>query len=262
MSSGGIALQGVFRNALADPSLIGVTGGALLGAALAVVVGGEVALPDAFRPWLMTLSAFAGALVTTLAVKSVARGSSRAGLVLAGIAVNAVVASLCGFLFLLSDDAQLRALTMWSMGGLGGAGWTPALVACGITAVSSIVLWRERHALDLLLLGESSAVSSGLSLPRLQWKVMLAVAASVGAVTAATGLVGFIGLIVPHVLRLLLGPRHGRLFVGGLAAGPILVLGADLFARWAVAPVEIPLGVVMSGLGGPALLFLLTRKKV
>ncbi len=260
MSTGGVALQGVFRNRLADPSLIGVTGGALLGAALAVVIGGGLDMSAALRPWLMSLSAFVGALLTTLAVKSVSVGISRAGLILAGIAVNALVASISGFLFLLSDDAQLRALTMWSMGGLGGAGWTPALVAAGATVFSTIVLWRSRDAFDLLLLGESSAEATGLSLRELQWKTMIAVAIGVGAVTSATGLVGFIGLIVPHILRLLLGPRHGKLLLGSLFAGPILVLGADLFARLAAAPIEIPLGVVMSGIGGPALLLLLMRK--
>lgn len=260
----GAATQGILRNPLADPGLIGVSGGAALGAVAILVLGGPVAggLPEAARPWLLPAAAFLGAGVVTLFVFAVARRdgvTSVATLILAGVAVNALVGAVIGMLAYVSDDRQLRDLTFWTMGALGGAGWPLVLVALGLALASGAALLGSARALDLFQLGERAAFHSGLDIERAKIRVGVLTALGVGAVTAAAGPIGFVGLIAPHIARALLGHGHRAMLPGAALVGVALVLSADLAVRLAVPPAEPPIGLAMSLIGGPFFLWLLMR---
>ncbi|PZQ51333.1 MAG: ABC transporter permease [Rhodovulum sulfidophilum] len=261
----GAATQGILRNPLADPGLIGVTGGAALGAVSILVLGGPLAggLPEAARPWLLPAAAFLGAGVVTLFVFTVARRggvTSVATLILAGVAVNALVGAVIGMLAYVSDDRQLRDLTFWTMGSLGGAGWPLVLVALAIAFATGVALLAFARALDLFQLGERAAFHSGLDIERAKLWIGVLTALGVGAVTAAAGPIGFVGLIAPHMARAMVGHGHRAMLPAAALTGIALVLSADLAVRLAVPPAEPPIGLAMSLIGGPFFLWLLTRR--
>lgn len=265
LAMSGAALQGMLRNPLADPGLIGVTAGASLGAVSVIVLGDVVAggVPQGLRPWLLPAAAFAGGGIVIGFVLALARrtgGTPVATLILAGVAINAIAGAGIGALVYLSDDQQLRDLTFWSMGALGSAGWDLAAVAALLAAVSLPVLLVHARALDLMQLGERAAFHAGLDTERVKRRIALATALGVGAVTAAAGPIGFVGLVAPHLARLVLGPAHGLLLPAAGLMGVVLVLAADLAVRLAVPPAEPPIGLATSLIGGPFFLWLLLRR--
>lgn len=259
----GVAMQGLFRNPLADPGLIGVSSGAALGAAVAIVFGSAFGgLPPAFEPYLLSASAFAGGLAVTTTVYRLGRRdgqTSVATMLLAGIALTALAAATIGLFTYLADDATLRTLTFWNLGSLNGASyarlWPLLMIAAGVA------LWLPRRAaaLNALLLGESEARHLGFSVEALKRELVFLTALGVGAAVAAAGLIGFIGLVVPHLIRLLSGPDHRVLLPASALAGASLLLFADLLARLLLAPAELPIGIVTALLGAPFFLFLLVR---
>ncbi|MEM6487419.1 MAG: iron ABC transporter permease [Pseudomonadota bacterium] len=260
----GAALQGVLRNPLADPGLIGVTGGASLGAVATIVLGGMVAgaLPEPLRPWLLPVAAFVGAALVIAFVFALARRggeTSVATLILAGVAVNAIAGAGIGVMVYISDDRQLRDLTFWTMGTLGGSGWTLVLIAGALAVAAMPVLLARARDLDLFQLGERAAFHAGLDVERAKLAMGLATAVAVGAVTAAAGPIGFIGLVAPHLARLALGARHAILLPASALMGVALLLAADLGVRLAVPPAEPPIGLATSLIGGPFFLWLLLR---
>lgn len=261
----GAALQGLLRNPLADPGLIGVTGGASIGA-VSVIVLGEVlfqGLPSALRPWLLPLAAFAGAGAVTAFVFAVAwrpGGMSVVTLILAGVAVNAIAGAFIGVMVYISDDTQLRDLTFWSLGALGAANWTLVLVATAISLASALALLSMHRALDLFQVGERAAFHAGIDTERVKLKTGILTALAVGGATAAAGPIGFIGLVAPHMARLLLGPRHRLMMPGAALMGIALILAADLAVRLSVPPAEPPIGIATSLLGGPFFLWLLLTR--
>lgn len=259
----GVAMQGLFRNPLADPGLIGVSSGAALGAALAIVGGslwGHV--PAVIAPYLLSICAVLGGLLVTAIVYRLGRRNGQtsvATMLLAGIALTALSASVIGLLTYLADDATLRTLTFWNLGSLNGASYArlwPLLPVC-----AAIIFWlpRRARALNALLLGESEARHLGVDVQSLKRELMFCTALGVGAAVAAAGLIGFVGLIVPHLIRLLSGPDHRVLLPASALAGATLLLFADLFARMVLAPAELPIGIVTALLGGPFFLYLLVR---
>jgi iron complex transport system permease protein len=258
----GAALQGLFRNPLADPGLIGVSAGAGLGAALWVVLGAS-ALPM-LGPWGMTLAAFAGgALVTWLAWKmaNVQHLVSTVHLLLAGVAFNSLAGSGIGALIFLSDDEQLRTITFWMLGGLGGATW-PAVTASGVIAlIGMIILLPLGRALNLLALGEVDAYHLGLNTKAINHRVILGGTLAVGAAVSAAGGIGFIGLVIPHLLRLFIGPDHRFLLPGSAILGATLLVASDLVARTAAAPLEVPVGVITAFFGAPFFLWLVWKQR-
>jgi len=259
----GVAMQGLFRNPLADPGLVGVSSGAALGAAIAIVAGASVGgLPDAIEPYLLSISAFAGGLIVTGIVYRLGRrdGQTSVGIMLlAGVAMTALAGSIIGLFSYLADDATLRTLTFWNLGTLNGASYTrlwPLLLVCVL-----VILWlpRRAKALNALLLGESEARHLGIEVERLKRELVLCIAMGVGAAVAAAGLIGFVGLIVPHLVRLIAGPDHRVVLPASALAGASLLLLADVFARLVLAPAELPIGIVTALIGAPFFLFLLVR---
>jgi len=259
----GVAMQGLFRNPLADPGLVGVSSGAALGAAVAIVAGASLGgLPEPFQPYLLSICAFAGGLGVTAIVYRLGRRdghTSVSTMLLAGVAMTALAGSIIGLFTYLADDASLRTLTFWNLGTLNGASYArlwPLLLVC-----AAVILWlpRRAKALNALLLGESEARHLGIEVERLKRELILCIALGVGAAVAAAGLIGFIGLIVPHLVRLLTGPDHRVVLPASALAGASLLLFADIFARLVMAPAELPIGIVTVFIGAPFFLFLLVR---
>ncbi|MWK58153.1 iron chelate uptake ABC transporter family permease subunit [Pseudomonas otitidis] len=259
----GVAMQGLFRNPLADPGLVGVSSGAGLGAAVAIVGGAALGgLPEDLAPYLLSISAFAGGFLITALVYRLGRRDGQTSVVtmlLAGIALNALAFATIGLFTYLADDATLRTLTFWNLGSLNGASYArlwPLLVV-----VLAVIAWlpRRASALNALLLGESEARHLGFDVERLKGELVFCTALGVGAAVAASGLIGFIGLVVPHLVRLLAGPDHRVLLPASALAGASLILFSDLAARLVLSPAELPIGIVTALVGAPFFLYLLLR---
>lgn len=259
----GVAMQGLFRNPLADPGLIGVSSGAALGAAVAIVGGAAMGgMPELFAPYLLSLCAFLGGLVVTALVYRLGRRNGQTSvttMLLAGIALNALAFACIGLFTYLADDATLRTLTFWNLGSLNGASYARLWPLLLVTLAVALWLPRRAQALNALLLGESEARHLGVAVERLKRELVFCTALGVGAAVAAAGMIGFIGLVVPHLVRLLVGPDHRVLLPASALAGASLLLLADLFARLILSPAELPIGIVTALIGAPFFLYLLLR---
>jgi iron complex transport system permease protein len=258
----GATLQGVVRNPLADPALVGVSGGAALGAVTAFVFGGSLLIHAELGRWLVPIAAFAGALVTTRIALRLARvegAMSGVSLLLAGIGLAALTGAGYGVMIYLADDAALRSVTFWSLGSIGGASWSVVAVVAVPVAIGLALQPRLAPALDRLALGEIEARHLGVDVERVIRIATIACALSVGAAVATCGSIGFVGLVVPYLARAALGPGHRALLPGCMLGGAVLLVLADLFARTIVAPTELPVGVVTALAGAPVLLVLVRR---
>jgi len=261
----GAAMQALFRNPLADPALLGVSSGAGLGAALALVTGLPALLAaGGLLPGLalVPLCAFLGGWLAVQLVLRLGRatGSTRsAHLLLAGLAVNALAGAGTGLCVALADDHALRDITFWLMGSLAGASWQALGVAALPLAATVVLLLRCARPLDALLLGERDAALLGVPVARLSSRLVALVALGTGTAVALSGVIGFVGLLVPHLARLLLGPGHRRLLPACALGGGALLVGADALARSVVAPAELPIGILTTLLGAPLFVVLLRR---
>jgi heme transport system permease protein len=259
----GALLQGLFRNPLADPGLIGVSSGAVLGATSIIVVGSLVGLSPDSSIWPLPLAAFAGAVLVTLLVWRLARRGGRTDvrtLLLAGIAINALVGAVIGVLVLVASDAQLRSIQFWSLGSLGGASYTQLAIALPLIALALLAGPFLAGPLNVLLLGENEARCLGVRVERIKRLAVAASCLAVGVAVALTGTIGFIGLVAPHLVRLLTGPDHRRVLPGAALLGACLVILSDLGARTLIAPAELPIGIVTAATGAPFFLWLLRRR--
>ena len=279
----GAVMQGLFRNPMADPGLLGVSSGAALGAVLTIVLGGALfdmlgsrlggmlgdplGAParwpiEAIDPWLLPAMAFAGGVASILVVHrlSVVNGKTDiATMLLAGIAVNAITGAGIGLLSYIADDAQLRDLIFWSLGSLEITDRRKLLVA--LVFIIPALLWLPRYApaLNANLLGEREAGHLGVEMEKIKRQLIVLVALVVGISVSLSGVIGFVGLVVPHLIRILTGPDHRLLLPASALFGATLLIGADIVARTAVAPAEIPIGIITAILGGPFFLWLLMR---
>ena len=263
----GAVLQGLFRNPLAEPSLIGASNGATLGAVLFIVLV-EGRVRGALAPWALKfalpLTAFAFALAATRMVMRLAsrRGkTSIATLLLTGVAMNAWVGALVGLMFYLGTDSQIRAITFWTLGSLSGSGWWNVGILAVFMLFPLLYMPKLSRQLNALLLGEAEAAHLGVNVEKLKTTAVAAVALAVGAATAFTGLIGFVGLIVPQMLRLWLGPDHKTLLPAAALYGALFLPLADAAARTLVAPAELPIGVLTSAIGAPVFLLLLQKSQ-
>jgi len=262
----GAALQGLFRNPLADPALIGVSTGAALAAAAVIVLGGSLAAVTAVVPHslLLPLAAFGGGLATTVVVYRIASRDGRtdvAIMLLAGVAMNAITAAGVGLMVFMSDDQQLRDLNFWLLGSLGGATWDSLGAGAPFLVIGALALLLFARPLNALLLGESEAGHLGFRVERTKRAIVVLAALVTGAAVALTGVISFVGLVVPHVVRLLAGPDHRLLLPCSMMFGAALLLIADLFARTVVLPAELPISILMACIGGPFFIWLLLRRR-
>ncbi|QTI66829.1 FecCD family ABC transporter permease [Gordonia polyisoprenivorans] len=259
LGAGGCLLQGVLANPLAEPGVIGVSSGAAVGACLMIVIGGV-----GVNGWALAGAAFVAALITTAAVYvlSLRDGSSSAiMLVLTGIAINAFALGIISYLTFIATTAAREQIVFWQLGSLAGANWnavwvTLPLVVAGVAAAMLLV-----HKLDLLALGEIQAASLGVNVETVRRQVVVLVAILTAAAVAFTGIVMFVGLVVPHVMRLIVGPRHAILLPASVIGGALVLAAADLASRTVLGGADLPLGVFTSLVGGPAFFILLRRSR-
>jgi len=258
----GASLQGLFRNPLADPGLIGVSAGAALGAAIIIVLGTSIFPELIFNSLILPVSAIIGAALVITLLYFLTKGFGYQGvtyMLLVGIAVNALAGVVIGILTYISSDAELRGLTFWTMGSFGGANWTLILPAMVIISLSIIWMIPSARKLDLLQLGEPEALRLGVDVQRLKYKVIISSAITVGVSVALSGMIGFVGLVVPHLVRLLGGVNHNFVLPGSALAGAILMIVADLVSRTLIQPAELPVGLITSAIGAPFFLWLIFR---
>ncbi len=262
----GALMQGLFRNPLADPGLVGVGAGAGLGAVIAIVLGGALpaALSAAAGIYLVPLFAFFGGWIATLALYRIARArgqTSISTMLLAGIVLGALTGAATGILIYLADDTQLRDLTFWGLGSLAGANWTKVLTAGPIMAAGVLCAPLLARGLNAMALGEAVARHLGLRVERIKTAAIFAVAAMTGASVAVSGGIGFVGIVVPHILRLALGPDHRSLLPAAALFGAALLIAADMVSRIVVAPAELPIGIIMALIGAPVFLWILLARR-
>jgi iron complex transport system permease protein len=262
----GAVMQGLFRNPLADPAIVGVSSGAALGAVCTIVLGTTVLAPlvAVLGIYTLPLSAFAGGLAVTLVLYAIAtrRGrTSIATMLLAGIALGAIATAITGLLVFMADDRQLRDLTFWSLGSLAGATWTKIMAAGPIIACVLLCAPFLARGLNALALGEAAATHIGVPVQRFKSVAIVAVAAGTGAAVAVSGGIAFVGIVVPHLLRLAVGPDNRWLLPSSAFLGAALLILADVFARTVVVPAELPIGIVTAAAGGPVFLWILLRRR-
>jgi len=254
----GAAMQGLFRNPLADPGIIGVASGAALGSTIAIVL-----MADASQI-VVALFAFSGGLLATLFVYALSRsayGTSVTMLLLAGVAISAFSMALIGMLSYFTDDNALREISLWQMGSLTKLD-SDAIFLCLITA--GFCAWffqRNAGALNAILLGESEARSLGINVEALKLKLIIITAIGIGVAVAVAGIIGFVGLVIPHLVRLITGPNHKILFPLSALMGAVILLFSDISAKIIVAPAELPIGIVTTLIGAPFFLFLLVKHR-
>jgi iron complex transport system permease protein len=261
----GATMQGLFRNPLADPGLIGVSAGAALAAVAAIVLGGTVfgTAAGMLGLWLLPVAAFCGGMLATLAMVrlgSIGGTTHVATLLLAGVAVSAIATALTGLLIFSANDRQARDITFWTLGSLSGARWAHLPVLLTLVRLPVLMLCTLARPLNALILGEAAAFHLGIRVDAAKRAAILLSAIAVAAGVGFTGLIGFVGLVVPDLLRLGFGADHRIVLPGSALLGAALLILADLAARSLAAPAELPVGVVTALLGAPFFLWLLRRR--
>ena len=258
----GASLQGLFRNPLADPGLIGVSAGAALGASIIIVLGSSLFPGFIFGAFILPIAAICGAALVISLLYVFTRGFGYQGItymLLVGIAVNAFASVGIGILTYISTDSELRGLTFWTMGSFGGASWYLILPAIVVISLSMFWMIPSSRKLDLLQLGEPEAYRLGVDVKKLKYKVIISSAITVGVSVSLSGMIGFVGLVVPHLVRLLGGVNHSYLLPGSALLGAGLMMSADLLSRILVQPAELPVGLITSAIGAPFFLWLIFR---
>jgi len=264
LAAAGTMMQGLFRNPLADPGLVGVSSGAGLAAAVTIVLGDRLLAGTPLPFEVLPFAAFIGALAVTTMLYRIATRENRTSVaifLLAGIAIGALAAAAIGLLVFLADDRQLRDITFWMLGALGGATWAKAAIITPFLVALLIAIPLIARGLDLLVLGEAEAFHMGVEVERLKRLSIVLVSATVGAAVAVSGVIGFVGIVVPHLLRMVIGPGHRLLLPASVVFGAILLLTADTFARILAAPAELPIGILTAAVGAPFFLAILLRQR-
>jgi len=261
---GGTLMQALFRNPIVEPGLVGTSSGAALGSALFFVVGGILNIGASL--WSLPLAACIGGIIATYLVFALARSredgrSSIVMLLLTGLAINALALSAIGFLTYIARDPQARSITFWSLGTLSGANWKSVAIVAVSTIGGTLLALRYAKQLNALMIGEEEAVYLGVNVNRLKWIILSINVVIVAVATAFTGVISFVGLIVPHILRMLLGSENRYLIIGSAFMGAIILSLADLIARFALRPAELPIGIVTSAVGVPVFIYLLRRRQ-
>lgn len=260
----GVLMQALFRNPIVEPGLIGTSSGAAFGASLYFVLGSVIKFHAG--EWTLPIAACLGGTLSTVCVFLLAQNrstgkSSVVALLLTGIAINALFLSGVGFLSYLARDPQARSIIFWNLGTLSGASWVSVAIICVVTIICVIISLRYAKQLNALMMGEDEAIFLGVNLKRLQITILALNILLVAVATAFVGVISFVGLVVPHLLRLLKGSDNRFLIIGSSLLGAILLSLADLASRLLLAPAELPIGIVTSLVGVPVFIMLLRKKQ-
>ncbi len=266
LSVSGTSLQGLFRNPLATGDLIGLTAGATLMAAITIVLGGYFReyLPEVVQFSLVGIAAFIGSLLAMLLVYRISTSGGKTNVVmmlLTGVAISAIGFSIVGFLIYISKDEQLRDLTFWNMGSLAAATWTKNIILTVILILSYSILLRKGKALNAMMLGEKDAQHLGINVEKLKKQIVIIVSLMVGSCVAFSGTIGFVGLIVPYILRLLFKSNYNYILPLSAILGSVLLLAADTISRSIVQPSELPIGILTAMMGAPIFIAILMKFK-
>ena len=264
LSVSGVLMQGLFRNPIVEPGLVGTSSGAAFGASIVFVLAARMSaeVKSYAGPLLVPVVAFCGALAATYVVYSLAKSAGRVSilsLLLIGIAVNAVCLSGTGFMSYIARDPQARSITFWNLGTFSGASWMQVALVGGVALAIFLLTLRYAKGLNALLLGEEEASYLGVDVEKMKRRVMIMNTAMVAVATAFVGVISFVGLIVPHVVRLLIGSDNRRLLPASMILGATILTLADLAARLLLAPAEMPIGIITSLVGAPIFILLLKR---
>ena len=258
----GAALQGLFRNPLADPGLIGVSAGAAFGAVSAIVLVNSGLIFLQLGSFLVPLAAILGSLLVISLIYILTASFTNSGIMymlLVGIALNAMSTVGIGFLTFVSSDSQLRTLTFWMMGSFGSTSWELLIPSMVIVFITILTLVLNSRKLDIMQLGESEAYRTGVDVLRTRRTIILSSAIMIGTCVSLSGIIGFVGLVVPHIVRLLAGSSHTFLLIGSAIMGTLITVLADLFSRLIIQPAELPIGLATSAIGAPFFLWLVLR---
>jgi len=263
LAVGGVLLQALFRNPIVEPGLVGTSSGAAFGAALYFVLGAVFKVNAG--EWTLPIAACAGGILSTAMVFLLSQSgqtgkSSIVALLLTGIAINALFMSGVGFLSYIARDPQARSITFWNLGTLSGASWHSVIIIGITTVVCIFIALRYARHLNALMIGEEEAIYLGINIKRLKLVILLINVVMIAIATAFVGVISFVGLIVPHLLRILNGSDNRYLIRNGALLGAILLSASDLVARMALRPAELPIGIVTSIIGVPVFIILLRRK--
>lgn len=262
----GTCLQGMFKNPLATPDLIGITSGASLFAALTIVLGSSIKpyIPEFLHFSLLSIMAFIGALITMILVYRISTSNGKTNVVimlLSGVAITALGFAITGFLIYISEEEQLRDLTFWNLGSLGGATWTKNAILAVIITISYFFLINKGKALNAMMLGEKDAQHLGIPVERIKKQIVLLTALMVGTSVAFAGTIGFVGLIVPYILRLIFKSNYHIILPMSAVLGSVLLLTADTVSRTIAAPSEVPIGILTAFMGAPIFIVILIRNR-
>ena len=261
----GAILQGLFRNPLIDPGFIGVSSGAAIGAMFVIMFSQLIAIENNFYvQFLLPVFAMSGGLFTTILVYKMSQMSGKTNIMamlLSGIAVNAFSGSIIGFLVYRASDMELRSFTFWTLGSLDNSNWLIVSIAFILILIPLIISIRLRKKLDVFMLGDAEAGYLGLNIEKLKKKIIFIAALMVGTTVAFCGMIGFIGLVTPHLVRLIMGPSHKTLILGSAILGAIILILADFISRIIIAPAQLPIGIITSALGAPFFLWLIVSQK-
>ncbi len=262
----GASMQGLFRNPLADPGLIGISSGASMTAVMSIVLGARLFPGVSGMTSLYSLSAitFMGAFATMIIVYRLSNVNGKVvitTMLLAGIAINALAGAITGIFTYNANDAQLRSITFWTLGSLGGTTWTNVTALLPFTLIPVIILPRLSKSLNALALGENTAIHLGINIEQAKRIIIILTALCVGASVAVAGIIGFVGLVIPHIVRKMIGPDHRYLLPLSALTGALLLVSADLVSRTAFAPSEIPIGIITAMVGAPFFLYILIKQR-
>lgn len=259
LSLAGTGIQALVRNSLADPYILGVSSGASVGATLVILVG----LFDVFGQYALSFAAFLGALVSVMLVFTLGQVGGRiatARLLLSGIALSMILSAVTDFIVMTApDDDKVHSALFWMMGSLVGANWDLLPIVGIAVATVFIFLFTQSRSLNLLLMGEETAISLGININVFRKILIVVISLLTGVLVAASGAIGFVGLMIPHMVRLLVGSDHKKVLIISLFLGAIFMVWADVAARLLLAPEEIPIGIVTAIIGGPFFIWLLRR---
>ena len=266
LGTSGAILQGLFRNPLVDPGFIGVSSGAAVGAMFAILFTQFLQLFfwSFLIPFILPIMAIIGSFITTILVYRMSKVESKTNIMtmlLSGIAVNAISGSVIGLFVSISSDVQLRSFTFWTLGGLDNADWLVVLLTSIFVFIPIFFVFKMRNEMDIFMLGDSEAAHLGLNVESLKKKIILITSIMVGISVSFCGMIGFVGLVTPHLVRLFIGPKHKFLIPGAALLGAIILSLSDLIAKSIIAPAQLPLGVITSAIGAPFFIWLIINQK-
>ena len=266
LGTSGAILQGLFRNPLVDPGFIGVSSGAAVGAIISIMFGKLLSnfLPHILQAFLLPILAITGSFLTIMIVYSLSKVNGKTNvmaMLLSGVAINAIAGSIIGFFVSISSDLELRSFTFWTMGGLDNSDWFIVILVSFFTILPFLFIYKFKTEIDIFMLGDSEAANLGVNVEYLKRKIILISSIMVGISVAFCGMIGFVGLVTPHLIRLFISPNHKYLIPGSALLGSLILVLSDFISKTIISPAQLPIGIVTSAIGAPFFVWLILSQK-